>query len=202
MIQIQRPITFREVLPSALIILLAGVIFSVFSAPWKWSGHYGVLAGPIGMVMGVSIYLLAYLFFCSPAMKTKSMHSLLESLHHLFKNFTWAQIIAVSALAGVGEELLIRGVLQTFLVGSLGSIIGIFTASLIFGLLHFMTKTYVLFTLSLGLLFGVTFHYSNSMIVVMVGHAVYDVIAFSLIVKFPHLLGIKSVDQTTLEIPE
>lgn len=202
MIQVQGPVTFRAVLPSALIILLLGVILSTISAPWEWLGRYGWLAAPIGVAMGLLIYLLAYLLFCSPTMKTRSMHSLLVTLHQLFRNFTWVQIFVVSALAGIGEELLIRGVLQTFLVGSLGSFLGIIGASLIFGLLHFMTKTYVVFTLALGLLFGIIFHYSNSMVVVMVGHAVYDVIAFSMIVKFPHLLGIKPVDITVMKIQE
>ena len=191
MIQIQGPVTFREVVPSAIIILLLGVILSLASAPWQWLGHYGWLAIPVGLVVGSLIYVVGFLFSCSPVTKTKSMHELLISLHQLFGNFTWPQIFAISVLAGVGEELLIRGVLQSFLVNSVGAFWGILSASLIFGLLHFMTKTYVVLTFVLGLLFGITFHYTNSMVLVMVGHAVYDIIAFSLIVKFPRLLGIR-----------
>jgi membrane protease YdiL (CAAX protease family) len=189
-IQVQGPISFKQVLPSALIILLLGIILSVAAAPWQWFGKYGWLAIPVGAILGSLIYLLGFLFSCSRWTKTNSMQELLISLHQLFREFTWPQIIVVSLLAGVGEELLIRGVLQSFLVSNLGAIWGILSASLIFGLLHFMTKTYVLLTFALGLLFGIAFHYTDSIVLVMVGHTVYDIIAFTLIVKFPSLLGI------------
>jgi len=187
---IQGPISFREVLPSALIILALGVILSWFSSPWQWLGQLGLSAFSYGTILGLAIYLLGFAVSCSPRTKTKSMHELLTRLNQLFRNFTWPQIIVVSLLAGIGEELLIRGVLQTFLVDSVGAFWGIVGASLIFGLLHFMTKTYVAITFALGLLFGIAFHYSGSLILVMVGHAAYDIAAFAMIVKFPHMLGL------------
>ncbi len=190
MIQIQGPVRFREVLPSAMLILIIGVLFSFISAPWQWLGRYGWLALPLGVLLGMVIYLMSYFVSCSPWTKSESMHELLSTLHQLFKNFTWPQIIIVSVLAGVGEELLIRGVLQSFLVSSAGPFLGIVIASLVFGLLHFMTKTYVLLTFVLGMLFGIAFYCSNSIVLVMVGHAVYDIFAFAVIVKFPHILGI------------
>ncbi len=187
---IQGPIGFREVLPSALAILVLGIILSWFSPPWQWFGQFGLPVFSYGIILGLAIYLLGFVVSCSPWTKTKSMHTLLTRLHQLFRNFTWPQIIVVSLLAGVGEELLIRGVLQTFLVDSVGAFWGIIGASLIFGLLHFMTKTYVVITFALGLLFGIAFHYSDSLILVMVAHAAYDIAAFAMIVKFPHILGL------------
>lgn len=195
---IQGPVSFTEVLPSAVVILMLGAGLSWFNyyfqwfGSWQWFGQLGWLAVTYGVILGVVIYLLGFALSCSPWTKTKSMHRLLTTLHQLFQNFTWPQIVAVSVLAGVGEELLIRAVLQVFLVDNVGAFWGVFGASLIFGLLHFMTKTYVLLTFALGLLFGVAFHYFNSIVVVMIGHTVYDIIAFAMIVKFPHILGIKT----------
>ena len=125
------------------------------------------------------------------------MHNLLLTLHSFFKRFTWFQILVVSLLAGVGEELLIRAVLQSYLIEKISPVWGIVCASIVFGALHFMTKTYVLLTFFLGLLFGLSFYYSGSVVLVMVAHTVYDVIAFAMIVKFPHKLGLNVGRETT-----
>lgn len=164
---IYSPIGFKEVLPSALLILFFGAILSLGGSSWTWFGYFSWMVWPLGCVLGGALYGFSYLFSCSPWTLTKSMKELLATLRSLFQNFTWLQIIIVSILAGVGEELLIRGVLQTFLIGHSNPLIGIVIASLIFGLLHFMTKVYVLLTFLLGLLFGVVFYYTNSMLLVM-----------------------------------
>ncbi|MGK0374678.1 MAG: membrane protease YdiL (CAAX protease family) [Arenicella sp.] len=187
---VQQALSFRQVLPSALIILALGALLSLFVSSWDWLAGLGWLVIPYGVVLGLSIYLLGFIFTSSRWLVTPSMLQLLTTLHQLFKNFTWPQIIVVSILAGVGEELLIRAVLQTFLVSSAGPFWGIIGASLIFGLLHFMTKTYVFLTFALGLLFGIAFHISGSIVLVMLGHTVYDIVAFAMIVKFPHMLGV------------
>lgn len=193
---------FREVLPSALIILMLGVILSIFSSSWQWFGALNWFAIPQGIVLGLVIYLIGFTLSCASWSKTKAMHDLLTTLHLLFRNFSWPQILAVSLLAGVGEELLVRAVLQSFLVNSVGVFWGIVCASLIFGLLHYMTKTYIVFTFALGLLFGLAFHYSNSIVLVMIGHTVYDIVAFAMIVKFPHMLGVESYDENKIVITE
>jgi len=189
---IQGPIAFRDVLPSAIMILVLGVFLSWFYAPWEWLGRLAWASIPYGVVLGVALYLLGFMVFCSRWTQTVAMHELLTTLHQLFKRFTWFQILVISLLAGIGEELLIRAVLQSFLIEGLGVFWGITCASIVFGILHFMTKTYVVLTFALGLLFGVAFYYSGSIVLVMVGHTVYDIIAFAMIVKFPHMLGLKS----------
>jgi len=190
----QSPVSFRQVLPSALIILALGVLLSLFVSSWQWFAGLGWLVIPYGVALGLAIYLLGFILSCSPWTKTIHMHELLDTLHQLFRNFTWPQIVVISILAGIGEELLIRAVLQTFLVSSIGPIWGIIGASLIFGLLHYMTKTYVLLTFILGLLFGLAFYFTGSIMLVMLGHAVYDFAAFAIIVKFPHVIGVNLIN--------
>ena len=184
------PIKFYQVLPSACGLLMLGAALSLYQDSWQWLGRLGWLALPIGVGFGVVFYLFGYLLTWTRWTRTPSMIELLNRLHYLFKNFTWTQIIIVSFLAGIGEEWLIRAVLQSYLVGNYGPIIGVFVASLVFGLLHFMTKTYVLVTFVLGSLFGLAFLLTNSLVLVMAAHTVYDIFAFALIVKYPHLLGI------------
>lgn len=195
---VQEPIAFRNVLPSACTILFLGGLLSWFYSPWSWFGDLSWASIPYGIALGIIIYLIGFILSCTPWTKTSAMHSLLLTLHSFFKRFTWCQILIVSLLAGVGEELLIRAVLQSYLIEKISPLWGIVCASIVFGALHFMTKTYVLLTFFLGLLFGLSFYYSGSVVLVMVAHTVYDVIAFAMIVKFPHRLGVNVDRETTL----
>lgn len=65
----------------------------------------------------------------------------------------WWDIALVSLLAGLGEELLFRAVLQPAL--SFGDTArGIITAALLFGLLHAVSRTYVVIAALLGIYLG------------------------------------------------
>lgn len=188
-------LSFKSVLPSAVSMMLIGLLVSVFYQPWSWSGVLGLWVFPIGILFGSLLYFAVFSLSISRLFQFESIQSLSLMLHQLFKKFTWPQIILVSFLAGIGEEILIRGALQSFLVSMGPPLVGIFAASMIFGLLHFLTKFYVLLTFLIGLVFALVFHATNSMLVVMVAHTVYDIIAFAMIVKFPHMLKIESSNE-------
>lgn len=182
---------FRDVLPSAIGILVLGAVISLFYNPWSWFGHSGILALPLGVVIGAVIYTLMFFVSRSSSVMVDSIKELLRILHALFKDFTWTQIIIISLLAGIGEELLIRGALQTYLVQVSSPFLGMFLASFIFGLLHFLSKIYVFITFVIGFIFALLFHFTDSMLLVMIAHTVYDIFAFAMIVKFPHMLGLE-----------
>ncbi len=83
------------------------------------------------------------------------------------------QIIAVSAAAGVGEEFLFRGALQ--------SRIGIAATSILFGALHWITPTYFVFATAMGVYLGWAFEWSGNLLVAIVVHAVYDAVALTVL---------------------
>jgi hypothetical protein len=100
----------------------------------------------------------------------------------------WYELVLVAALAGFGEELVFRGVLQRLLerwldFGGSGHIAGLIASNVIFGLLHFLTPTYALLAALMGIYFGVLLDATNppSLVVPMVAHGVYDYLAFLLL---------------------
>jgi membrane protease YdiL (CAAX protease family) len=100
----------------------------------------------------------------------------------------WYELVFVAALAGFGEELVFRGVLQRLLerwldFGGSGHIAGLIASNVIFGLLHFLTPTYALLAGLMGIYFGVLLDSTNppSLVVPMVAHGVYDYLAFLLL---------------------
>jgi membrane protease YdiL (CAAX protease family) len=100
----------------------------------------------------------------------------------------WYELALVSALAGFGEELVFRGVLQRLFerwldFGGSGLIAGLIVSNVIFGLLHFLTPTYAILAMVMGIYFGVLLDSTNppSLVVPMVAHGVYDYLAFLLL---------------------
>jgi membrane protease YdiL (CAAX protease family) len=97
-----------------------------------------------------------------------------ELLVPAFARWTIGELLLVSLLAGVGEELLFRGVLQPALAGSLGPWWALIAASLMFGLVHFLSVSYAVFATLMGVWLGVLWIASGNLLVPIVAHAAYD----------------------------
>jgi membrane protease YdiL (CAAX protease family) len=90
---------------------------------------------------------------------------------------SWLEICVLCGLAGIGEELLFRGVLQTLLAGWTNPFLGIAAASAVFGAVHFLTRTYFLLAVAVGCYFGWLYLATGSLTAPIVAHAAYDFVA-------------------------
>ena len=106
-------------------------------------------------------------------------------IHSLFRGRWPGWIVVVSLLAGFGEELLFRGVLQGWLAGFSPPWLAVVAASLVFGLLHFLSWTYFLFAVGFGLYLGVIYQVTDSLLAVCLVHALYDWMAIRMILREP-----------------
>ena len=90
----------------------------------------------------------------------------------------------MAALAGFGEELLFRGVLQPWL-GRIHPWVGIIGANLIFGALHALTPAYAVFATLIGLYFSWLYagYGEPNLARPIIAHALYDYIAFLIIIR-------------------
>jgi len=79
------------------------------------------------------------------------------------------EIILLSGAAGIGEEVLFRGVLQPAL--------GLWLTSLVFGLLHALTPAYFILAAVMGAYLGWLQMASGNLLVPITVHWAYDVIA-------------------------
>jgi membrane protease YdiL (CAAX protease family) len=75
-------------------------------------------------------------------------------------------LVLLSLLAGVSEEMLFRGVIQTG--------IGLLPASILFGVVHFVTPQYALAAAFMGLYLGSAFSFFQSLLVPVMMHFIYD----------------------------
>ncbi len=106
----------------------------------------------------------------------------------MFVKTSVAELAVISALAGIGEELLFRGLLQEGLSRWIGPPTGVWVAlaaaSVLFGLLHPMNGAYILLAAVMGLVLGGLWIASGNLLVPIVTHAVYDFVGLIWLVKF------------------
>lgn len=100
-----------------------------------------------------------------------------EVVSPLFANCTLLDLLFISALAGLGEEVLFRGVMQTALVGVVGLGLAVALAGLVFGLAHFISVTYAVYATLIGVYLGVLLIVFDNLLVPVVAHAAYDFLA-------------------------
>ncbi|HEY2827032.1 MAG TPA: CPBP family intramembrane glutamic endopeptidase [Pirellulales bacterium] len=100
-----------------------------------------------------------------------------EMLVPLFARCSIVQLALISAVAGIGEELLFRGVLQPLLIGWLGIAAGLIIASTVFGLLHAVTVTYAVLATAVGAYLGWLALTTGNLLVPMIAHGLYDFVA-------------------------
>ena len=92
-----------------------------------------------------------------------------------------AHILLISLSAGIGEEALFRGGLQTLAADHLPAWAAILLVSLLFAALHIRSRGVFAFVLAYSLLFGAVYHATASLVGVMLAHAAFDVWALALV---------------------
>jgi membrane protease YdiL (CAAX protease family) len=85
-------------------------------------------------------------------------------------------LLGISVLAGLGEEMLFRGVLQEAFTGWFHNVwVGIAVASVLFGVLHSITLAYAVLAAVMGAYLGLVWLYADhNLLTVIVTHALYD----------------------------
>jgi membrane protease YdiL (CAAX protease family) len=131
--------------------------------------------------LGVFAYVLDLIEETVPALKdvTKAtQRSVLALLGGKWKPiFAVATASALGLAAGIGEEMLFRGVLQYELATRFGEFASVTVTSIIFGALHAVTPLYALLASLASIYFGWLYTSSGNLAVPIATHALYDVAA-------------------------
>ena len=84
-------------------------------------------------------------------------------------------LLGISVLAGLGEEMLFRGVLQEAFTNWFNIWVGVIVASVLFGVLHSITVTYALLAALMGVYLGCVFsvfrYADHNLLAVIITHA-------------------------------
>ncbi len=102
----------------------------------------------------------------------------------LLAGSSWSDMALIALSAGVGEEMLFRGVLQQSLASWMGTGWGLTLASVLFGLLHPISVPYIVLTISIGFYLGGAFLLTGNLLCVIVMHTLYDFALMAYLLKF------------------
>jgi uncharacterized protein len=126
----------------------------------------------------VALFGVTYRWPAGPLQRIKEF--LLEGLGPPLSACRWYDLVLIAALAGLGEELLFRGVMQTGVDRWAGRGVGLLSAALIFGLVHAVTRTYAVLAGLIGMYLGGLLYVWEppNLLVPILVHALYDLVAF------------------------
>jgi membrane protease YdiL (CAAX protease family) len=149
-------------------------------ASFAWDGR----AAALGLVAALPMvaWLVIGLRRSFPALE-RIKQFLRRELLPVIRDCRWPDLALLSAVAGIGEEMLFRGVIQAALTRSLGAGPAIAAASVLCGLLHPISFANVVITAGLGAYLGLVWRLSGNLLTVMIAHAVYDFCAFGLLLR-------------------
>ena len=175
-----RPAGFRQSRIIRLESTLAvSLVFGAFV--WSWIRGLGLLhhlhASLGDLVIGIasaSALCLSLPFFTSAwasrVLLLREMKGVWDSLLTPFgKSLTLAEISALAALSGISEEIFFRGAVQ--------GEVGILAAALLFGLLHPLNLSYVIWAAAVGVAFGVMVQLTGSLLPSIICHSGYNLAA-------------------------
>lgn len=128
----------------------------------------GVLA-TLPMV-GIGILLLTW-----PIGPLRDIRHFIDAMvRPMMEHCTVIDLLGISVLAGLGEELLFRGIFQPAFAINGNVWIGLAASSVLFGLLHAYTSTYALLATVMGAYLGWLTVWSEGLLVPVIVHALYD----------------------------
>jgi membrane protease YdiL (CAAX protease family) len=163
---------------SQVAILLFGVLLGwLLSVPWTGA----VQITPSAIIWGIVLTLPMAAFVIAIVETSRGPFGQLRAdfgrVLQLFGNCTPLDLLILSLLAGVGEEILFRGVLQVYIAGWAGPFAALGVASILFGFAHAISRVYTVFAALIGLYLGALYLWFDNLLVPMIVHGLYDFIA-------------------------
>lgn len=179
----EQPLVAALVAEALLIPLALGLALLLGQAPWTefaWSPGLLVLAiaATVPLIAGLA------LFGTYGPGWFRELESLVQpAVEMLFRGRGRGVVILASLLAGFGEELLFRGVLQAWLTEPVGAWSALVAAAVLFGLVHAVSRAYFVVATVMGLYLGVLYLVSGSLLLVCLVHALYDWFAIEYVLR-------------------
>lgn len=168
--------------------LLGWLLHQPLLANFRWTPRDAV----IGVLAAAPLLVLFSWLLRSQRKPLAEIRGFLENIvRPVFAPWSLLQLAAISLLAGLCEESLFRGVIQTKLASSVGPLSAMVLAGLLFGLCHFVNWAYAAVAAVIGLYLGLIWQLTGNLLPPIAAHALYDfaVLVYFLRLRRPHSGG-------------
>ncbi len=152
------------------------------------SFHWDMSAVGMGVTATLPLLLIFWLCLKAPLRPFRQILRVLdESVLPLFRQCSMLELLIISTLAGLGEEMLFRGIVQggiaDWLARPAGIWIGLAAAAILFGAVHAITPAYAILAGLIGLYLGGLWILTGNLLAPISTHAVYDFLALAYLIK-------------------
>ena len=151
---------------------------------WTWRGLAWGIAATAPLLLGLGWCLRTTL---APVARLAQVAE--QRIAPLFAGSGPLALALVALFAGLGEETLFRGVIQPALAMHLPVWAALAATAALFGLAHWVTPTYALLAGIVGAYLGGLLLMSGNLLVPIVAHALYDLVALTLLVRLKPALA-------------
>jgi len=150
-----------------MVALIIAKYYGIKFHPLTQNVFRDIVIGTIGAMFPLALFMLLVSEKADSIPSLGSLRSIIiNDIKAIFSEAKLPDLCLISVLAGIAEELLFRGVIQVKL--------GIVGASIIFGLLHFITPAYFIIATIMGFYLGILFQYYDSLLIPIQLHFIYD----------------------------
>ena len=161
---------------------------------WSWASVAG------GLMFGAALIAFAAAVFKLFPGFLETTTRLQAKMAGLFAaEVNWRAIVFISLCAGVGEEAFFRGGLQTWLGDHIGPGWAILVSSAGFALIHMAKPLIGALLFVIGLIFGVVYWWTGSLLTVVIAHTIYDIWALRVLHRELARLGLLAREEPSAE---
>ncbi len=147
---------------------------------------WSIADAAIGALLSIPMIVGMLIFLRLPTRSSAEMRRFCDAiLRPIFHVCRWPELLLISLVAGVTEELLFRGALQTIATSWWGPTLALLASSVLFGLLHPFSIVYVVFAALMGAYLGALWLVFGNLLVPMLAHGAYDFVMLLMVVKDP-----------------
>jgi membrane protease YdiL (CAAX protease family) len=168
------------------LIVLAWVLGWLLDEPplaqFRWDAR-DALRGVVATVPLLLLFLALLRWPVGPLGRIKQFSE--EVLRPVLARCSLLDLFGISGLAGLGEEMLFRGVAQGFFSHWLPPALAVALASVVFGVLHAITFTYAVLAACMGAYLGWLWIATGNLLVPIVTHALYDFVVLVYFLRGP-----------------
>ena len=178
------------------LVIVALILAWIFNVPLLADFHWSWQASLLGVTS--TLPLLAFFAWIlqseyPPFVEVRGF--LDQFVQPLFGSWSVSRLALLSIMAGVGEEILFRGVLQAGITNTSTPLLGAIVASLAFAICHALTKAYFISTFVIGLYLSLVWHVADNLLAPILTHAIYDFVALLYFLKWYPRQASKSVHE-------
>jgi membrane protease YdiL (CAAX protease family) len=152
------------------------------------SFHWNPLAAGYGALAALPLLSLLVLGIWFPQGPLGRLLKVLDQyVLPLFQGCRLIDLVLISVLAGLGEEIFFRVAVQQWLArdigGPAGPWVGLAASAAVFGAAHWVTPTYGVIAALIGLYLGGLWLWTGNLLVPIGAHALYDFLVLAYLVK-------------------